>query len=295
MGVMFIITSCGVTEKEKQEYIKNSQAKRKNKTISGLKEKVKALKQARNEAIETAREFALENTKGLIESKLSYIRFNEPHIYQSKILNGKVMYYNIPIGEGSRKLEIKTIDGWGRYQTIMVWYPPNEKLPVIVAGTSKRNLSRFIPVKIVRERLYISKPAVEKAREKALEFAMNELPFLQDKPRTKNIVRFDDPTIATTNFDLDVKKTFYYQDLRHKEKEEFDRQKLLQASFIWDNEDKTEKIVVAGVWYERKDGKNKSTKGDNNATKDSDHYLSNWIPVKAQIYQATEINEYLVK
>ncbi len=292
-GTILSITSCHMSEVEKQAYIKKSQKQRESPEVEKLRKNLALINEKKHTAVESARQFALENTKELNESKRSYIRFNEPHIYQSKITPGEIHIYDIPVGIDPRKYETKGNSDMDLMQTIMVWYPPSEDKPVIVSGTSKNDLTWFEPFKIVRNRLYISKEAEAKARVKAREFAMEELLYLQDKPKTQNIVCFDNPIIASTSFDLDVKETYYYEDLQRKEKYDLNNQDLKQVSFIWDNEDKTEKIVVSGVWYNHKQtyGKRDSKKNKNKNVE----FLSNWIPVKAQIYNADELNNYLVK
>ena len=294
IGVATTLTACRMTEQEKQTYLKESHEKHSTPEIQQLKGKIANLKKKRSVAIETAREYALENAKGLDESKHSYIRHNTPHIYQSIMLTGEAHYYDIPVGEDKRDLSIDELERWDRMQTIMVWYPPAEKDPVTVVATSKHDLSWFEPFKIVRERLYVPKSDEEEARVEARDFAMQELLYLQDKPRAQNMVRFENPLIATTSYKLNLKETDHYSDLDRKQQYVLDRQKLKQSSFIWATDNEKEKVVVSGVWYTTKQilGKRKIT--DKSAEPEI-RFLSNWIPIKAQITSDDELNNFLVK
>jgi len=284
-----------MTDEQKKEYIKKARTKHQDEELESVKNRLKALTEMRNAAIDNARGFVLENAKGLDESKHSYIRFNTPHIYQSVIIAGVGHTINIPMADDERKKRTKPLESWDRVQTLMIWYPPEEKMPVTVMGTSRHDLSWFEPVKIVRERLYIPQISEETARKKARDFAMQELLYLQDKPKSQNMVRFDNPVIANTQFELDVKQTFYYKDLNRKQQYILDQQDLKQSSFIWNTEDSAEKVVVSGVWYEYKQVLGKRREKSVKAKEDEDKFLRNWIPVKAQIYPTSEINNLLVE
>lgn len=299
LSTVIVVTSCRteMTDEQKKEYIKNAQTKHQNEKLASAKSNLKSLEEMRSAAIADAREFALENAKDLDESKHSYIRFNTPHIYQSVIIAGEGRTINIPMADDERKKRTKPLESWDRVQTLMIWYPPAEKMPVTVMGTSRHDLSWFEPVKIVRERLYIPQTSEETARKEARDFAMQNLLYLQDKPRSQNMVRFDNPVIADSQFEIDLKTTNHYKDLNRKEQYILDKQELKQTSFIWSTDDPAEKVVVTGVWYEYKQvlGKRKKKSEEETVTEDEDTFLRNWIPVKAQMYPTSEINNLLVK
>jgi len=297
IGAMMAFSGCTTTEEpkakmteaERKAHFDKLNAEHAKQELESINRKIDALKKLKNEAIEEAREFALEEVKGLDEVKMSYIRHVAPHVNQSLILNRVVHTSDVPYANMDFEPEVKALPAWDQMQTVMTWYPPNEKQPVVVMGTSKRDLSWFVPVKVVRDRAFIPKSAEEKALVDARQFAMETMLHLQDRELYRNLIRFENPVIADTNYDVDVKTSKHYEELDRKQKYILDRQVTKQASFIWSKDGAEEAAVISGVWFTKKQvfGKRRGAA--------KEQFMSNWIPVKSQMIPKSEVTKYLVK
>ncbi len=289
LSMIFAITSCKteMTKEEQNTYFETIRAKREREAIADKKEKIASAKVKRAAMINEAREFALENTKDLNEEKRNYIRYTAPHISKTRITKGKLTLADIPTGEEDREDNEKRVKSWDIMQTLATWYPPNEESPVTVAGTSKKDLTWWQPTKIVRERKSISQGNKEKAVDNARMFAINKLLYLQDKPEEQNIIRFNEPVLAETKYDIDVKNTSQYKAFGRKAKSEFDKQEQRQASFLWRSMDNEYVFVVTGSWS----SEDLPEKVDEHAH----YFLRNWIPVSAQAILKSDVKQHLVK
>jgi hypothetical protein len=264
---------CSMTEKEKDQYVYQKYTEQQKADLEKLEEEIKDAKTKRDEIVEIARDFALDNTKNLKEDKRSYIRFTEPIIYRSEILESEVKYNKISYLAFDFNEREKKYTGFETTMINVVWYLPNEELPLIITGTGKNDLTFFDPTKILREKLFKGEVAAEVAETKAREYAMEYVLYLQDRHKIHNYVRIQKPDVRETNFDLDIKTTYFYEDLGRKDKKELMKQDFKQISFIWPIGN-NENVVVSGLWYE-----NKGTK----------EFLTNWEPIKADIYLNREI------
>ncbi|OGV50770.1 MAG: hypothetical protein A2X49_12190 [Lentisphaerae bacterium GWF2_52_8] len=218
-------------------------------------------------AAKRARNYALEYTKDIPETKRDYIRYTEPGIRLVALMR-------VESEEGKSKDDL--------VQACFVWKIPGYEEDLVVSGVSERRLAGWYPVRAS----FITPDPLDKnkavAIDSAVHYVMNKMLYLSDTER--NRVRFALPVVVSTSFALSLKeeegdkdeKRIPWMDWKlskEKEKKKKDKPKV-QNSFVWDGDKPGSKIVVSGV---------------------GEFDFLNWMPSTGQLINAQELEQNTVK
>ena len=201
------------------------------------------------EAVEKAREFALEHTRSLPETVRDYIRFTAPELQYRNMF----AHTGMPLTEYAhigRNMDYKRRRdaGLDYIEANYVWTPPKFGYSVIVLGSGRRNMEYWAPLKLILKDPVPYRNLYESARNKAVSYVTNNMLYLSDSERDR--VRFSEAELYETAFDLsfltepkigndpdDWKK--FVGTLGKKEKRR-------QFSLVWRCDDPEKRIVIAG-------------------------------------------------
>ncbi len=205
-------------------------------------------------AVERARNYALDNMKGLDESQRDFIRYTDPQIADKELLDVR-----------ERENSASSV-----VQTCMVWNVPGVDGSVVVVGTATRDTRDWNPVRIVVEDLESPDKDLFAARQLAVSFVMSRMLYLTDAER--NRVRFSDPEQRPTSFELPKEEpkagakplSRWEAYLKSKEK----KVEPVQGSFVWKADAAGDRIVVCGL----------AKKG-----------LKGWAPVSGMVVGSAEL------
>lgn len=204
-------------------------------------------------AVETAREYALENLKGLNENQRHFIRFTLPELYSDLIFEQRV----VPQTDvGHIKFLKPSHFPVDPDQDIMhhcfVWAPPGLNAKVVVVGDGERSLRCWSPFRVILKNFIPADVDYTAARKAAVEYAISTMPKL---PQTEiNRLRFSEPEVLYTRFPLELKYAVtedenmtplesYLADERAKAESEFI---LTQLSLVWRADEADTVLVVSG-------------------------------------------------
>ncbi|MBO4647230.1 MAG: hypothetical protein J5806_03640 [Lentisphaeria bacterium] len=230
------------------------------------------------EALQTARKFALEQTRMLPETSRNYIRYATP------VLQVESLFAHRPMRLTEYAHIRRNIDFNPRYHENLdyiisqfVWDLPNEGFSVIAIGRSCQDLSYWEPLKVLLKKSVMRRWNYEKARSNAITYVTDNMLYLSNLERVR--VRTSEVEIRETSFDLEYmfdsqadgtpdewKK--FLNDL----KEQRDRR---QYSVIWPADDEKKRIVVTGF------GTNEGLRG--------------WEPSCGMVISADVLNEYTLE
>ncbi len=194
-------------------------------TVAGLVS-CKSREYYKEQAVEDARAFALDNLRDLTPIQRNFIRYNKPDLYAETYM-GRDFF-----------TETKPVGGNDFCQMCAVWRVPGDKIPIIVFGPSDHGIRGWTPTRVVRRQFRTKDVARESAIKNAMLYTMNNLLFLQDSDR--NRVRFSPPEVFITDFPLDVQG-------RNKNLQEAVKDARTQVSFVWPSDEGGKKIVVSGM------------------------------------------------
>ncbi len=227
------------------------------------------------EALQRAREFALDNTRLLPEVARNHIRFVTPRLQTADIFSHQPMklteYAHIPRNVDFNPVSDPNLD------TIVaqfVWTPPDLSYSVIVIGHSRKDLSYWSPMKVVLKHVIPFRGLYESARTNAIQYVTDNMLYLTRLERVR--VRTSEAEIRETQFDLeymfeeqlesarDEWKTFLEELKKHRNRKQY--------SVVWKADDPKKRIVITGFG--------------------SDFDLSGWTPSCGMVISLKKLDEY---
>ena len=227
------------------------------------------------EALQRAREFALDNTRLLPEVARNHIRFVTPQLQTAEIFAHQPMtlteYAHIPRNVDFNPVSNPNLD------TIVaqfVWTPPDLNYSVIVIGHSRKDLSYWSPMKVILKHIIPVRGLYESARNNAIQYVTDNMLYLSRLERVR--VRTSEAEIRETQFDLeymfeeqfesarDEWKTFLEELKKHRNRKQY--------SVVWKADDPKKRIVVTGFG--------------------SDLDLSEWTPSCGMVISLEKLDEY---
>ena len=227
------------------------------------------------EALQRAREYALDNTRLLPETARNHIRFVTPRLQTADIFSHQPMtlteYAHIPRNVDFNPVNDPNLD------TIVaqfVWTPPDLSYSVIVIGHSRKDLSYWSPMKVILKHVIPSRALYESARNNAIKYVTDNMLYLTRLERVR--VRTSEAEIRETQFDLeymfeeqfesarDEWKTFLEELKKHRNRKQY--------SVVWKADDPKKRIVITGFG--------------------SDFDLSEWTPSCGMVITLKKLDEY---
>ncbi|MBE6372643.1 MAG: hypothetical protein E7055_11315 [Lentisphaerae bacterium] len=227
------------------------------------------------EALQRAREYALDNTRLLPETARNHIRFVTPRLQTADIFSHQPMtlteYAHIPRNVDFNPVTDPNLD------TIVaqfVWTPPDLSYSVIVIGYSRMDLSYWSPLKVVLKHVIPIRGLYEIARSKAIQYVTDNMLYLTRLERIR--VRTSEAEIRETQFDLeymfeeqfesarDEWKTFLEELKKHRNRKQY--------SVVWKADDPKKRIVITGFG--------------------SEFDLSEWTPSCGMVIPLKKLDEY---
>lgn len=207
----------------------------------------------RANAAERARAYALKHAKDLSETDRNFIRYNEPVIYSNLLFHSSVPEFE-SIGGGPNRYDSYVAERNSNLDfmhTAFVWQLPKAGFAVLVDGAGERNQRGWTPEKVIFKKFIAENTAFSAAHIRATQFAANFFPDM--KMTDLNQVRFSEPKVAATNFqlepadkkkekDIQIKKWMDY--IRSGEKPKKDP---VQISLSWISPVNGKAIVVCGI------------------------------------------------
>ncbi len=230
------------------------------------------------EAMQKARDYALENTRMLPEVSRKYIRFASPVLQTATVFPYRPMTLT-EYDHLSRNIDFNPRNHPGNAEILsqFVWSPPDLGYLVIVIGRSHADLAYWTPLRVVLKNIAPYRTHYEKARAAAIDYVTNNMLYLSRLERVR--VRTSEAEVRETDFDLEY---MFEEQLESSSKEwkrflqtlrkEWDRR---QYSVIWKTDDGERRIVITGLG---------SVSG-----------LKGWSPSCGMVIPAKQLDEYTVK
>ena len=230
------------------------------------------------EALKTARDFALEHTRMLPETSRNYIRYTTPVLQVDSLFGHRPMRlteyahinrnvdYNPPYNENLDQIISQ-----------FVWELPKEGFSVIAIGRSCQDLSYWEPLKVILKKVVPRRTDYEDARSNAILYVTNNMLYLTNLERVR--VRTSEAEIRETSFDLEYMFDNQADGTPDEWKKFLDNLKQQrdrrQYSVIWPADDPKKRIVVTGF-------------GSNDG-------LQDWAPSCGMVISADRLNEYTLE
>lgn len=223
-------------------------------------------------AVERAREFALENAKQLNAEQRNYIRYNDPSVAENVIFKDEGFDLE-EYGHLSRNSVYKkaSSERYDKMHSCMIWTLPGTADSVVVAGEGERSMRFWNPIKVIIKKYTGPDALYQEARKNAIAYVTNNMLYLSDDER--NRVRFSDPEVYKSSFDISfaVKK----DDSVKTEWEEYlgdisKKTEPVQFSLVWKADDPQKRVVVSGL-----------SKGNN---------LSGWNPLAGMLLKKQDVD-----
>lgn len=203
------------------------------------------------DAVETAREYALENLRGITAKQKEFIRFTQPEIYEDMVFPK----YVTPLLEtGHHKVEkaerFPTAPRLDLMHSCVVWSPPDMKAKIVVVGDGERHMRFWRPYRILVKEFLPADSAFTAACGACARYARNGMQYLSEAERDR--IRFSDPEeFCFTKLDIpepveqiarDLESSWeaYLRSLKE------DNTQITQISIIWPADEKDERIVFSG-------------------------------------------------
>lgn len=207
------------------------------------------------DAVERAREYALQNLRGITESQRTYVKFTQPEIYENLIFPQYVM----PMEKiGHVKKEDYKDFPQAPYLDLMhscvVWSPPDLGAKIVVVGDGQRNMQNWFPKRVLIKRYIPDDPGYTSAVAACKAYAKDNMLYLSTVER--NRVRFADPSeIVFTKIDIALPHVkdkagksdweLYLMELKTAEKAA--KKEYSQISLVWNGEKAGQRIVFTGL------------------------------------------------
>lgn len=227
------------------------------------------------EALQRAREYALNNTRMLPEIARNHIRYVTPTLQTAPIFS----HYPMRLTEYdhiSRNIDFNPLQD-PNLDTIVaqfVWTPSNLGYSVIAIGRSRKDLSYWTPLKVVLKHVILSRWLYESARSAAISYVTNNMLYLSRLERVR--VRTSEAEIRETQFDLEYMFEEQFESAQNEWKTFLDELKKQrnrkQYSVVWKADDPSKRIVITGFGSELN--------------------LSGWKPSCGMLIPAKQLDEY---
>jgi len=230
------------------------------------------------EALQTARNFALEQTRMLPEISRNHIRYSTPVLQIDSLFEHRSMslteYAHIRRNIDFNPQRHENLD---QIISQFVWEMPKEGFSVIAIGRSCRDMSYWEPLKVILKKVVPRRKDYENARTNAIHYVTNNMLYLSNLERVR--VRTSEVEIRETSFNLEYmfdnqadSPPGEWKKFLDNLKEQRDRR---QYSVIWSADDGKKRIVVTGF-----------------GSKES---LHGWTPSCGMVISADRLNEYTLE
>ena len=148
-------------------------------------------------AVEKAREYALENLRGVSETQRNFIRYTQPQIFENTIFPRMTMA--IP-EQGHIKInkpeKLPQAPGKDFMHSCVVWESPELGAMVVVSGAGERSMRGWKPNHLQVKNYVADDRALKKALKTCAEYALNNMPDLS--AAELNRIRFSNPSFYYT-------------------------------------------------------------------------------------------------
>jgi len=203
------------------------------------------------DAVETAREYALENLRGITANQKEFIRFTQPRIFEDMVFPK----YVTPLLEtGHHKVERRerfpTAPRLDLMHSCVVWEPPDMDAMIVVVGDGERNMRFWRPYRILIKKFLPADIDFTAACAACARYARNGMMYLSEAERDR--IRFSDPEeYCFTRLDIPEPEDRISRDLESEWRQylhslEEDKNQITQLSVIWPADDKDKCIVFSG-------------------------------------------------
>ena len=206
------------------------------------------------QAVEKARNFALDHLRELTEVQRNYIRYTDPEIYENVIYPHYAFqptdFEHVGMDTPKNLPRRAALD---YMHSCVVWSPPDLGAKVVVTGEGERSMRFWWPNRVLVKNYIPANLELEAANREAVDYVLSRMLHLSDAAR--NRVRFSEPEVFLTNFDLSgdhegvpaLEKDPWesYMESLRPEKEP------VQISLVWKGDAAGERIVVSGYAPER--------------------------------------------
>lgn len=230
------------------------------------------------EALQSAREYALKNTKMLPETARNYIRYATPVLQTAGIFAHRPMklteYDHLP-----RNVDYKARPD-PKSAVILaqfVWNPPGLGYSVIAVGRSQADLSSWDPIRVVLKDIAPYRKTYETALKAAVNYVTDNMLYLSRMERVR--VRTTEAEVRETDFDLEYMFEEQLESAQSEWKNFLDtlkeQRKKRQYSLVWKADDGKKRIVVTGFG--------------------SENSLVRWTPACGMVIPLSKLDEYTRK
>lgn len=202
-------------------------------------------------AVERAREYALNNLKGLSDNQRNFIRYTQPVIYEN------IVYprYVIPLDRGAKHVEIDDVRHFpvapehDLMHSCVVWNPPDLGARVVVAGEGERSMMFWKPYRVLVKRYDPGDTGLKQATGAAVTFVRNNMQYLSTAEL--NRVRFDNPETVYTKLPVDPEDQddgdlSSWEEYLNEKEGRTGSSPYTQLSLMWPADDPLQCIVVTG-------------------------------------------------
>ena len=203
-------------------------------------------------AVERARDYALDNLKGLTDSQRNFIRYTQPEVYEN------IVYprYVTPLNTGIGHVEIDDVRRFpvspehDLMHSCVVWTPPDLGGKVVVVGEGERSMMFWDPYRVIVKRYDPGDIGFKAASAAAVTFVRNNMLYLSTSEI--NRVRFDKPEAVYTRLPVDPEEpektglTSWEDYLNERNGAKKQPVRNTQISLMWPADDPLQCIVVTG-------------------------------------------------
>lgn len=227
------------------------------------------------EAMQRARDYALQHTRMLSETARNHIRYVAPVLQTTVVFSHRPMRLseydhlnrNIDFNASADPKEDNIISQF-------VWTPPELGYSVIAIGHSQGDLSCWTPLKVILKNTDPYRINYEDALMQAVAYVTNNMLYLSTLERVR--VRTSDAEIRETDFDLE----YMFEEQLENADREWERfltelraqREKRQYSVIWKADDSKKRIVITGFG--------------------SDKGLEKWTPACGMVIPASQLDHY---
>lgn len=204
------------------------------------------------EAVEKAREYALENLKGLDENQRHFIRFTSPELYSDLIFERQVVpQSNMDHIKFVKPSHFPVNPDLDIMHHCFVWAPPGLDAKVVVVGDGERSLRFWSPFRVILKNFIPADVDYNAAKSSAISFAGTTL---QNITQTElNRIRFSEPDVLYTRVPVQMQFATEREDMTPleaylaEEKAKTESEIILtQLSLSWKADEEGSLIVVSG-------------------------------------------------
>ena len=181
-------------------------------------------------AADKARAYLLEHAAELTPEEVYYVKFHDPVLLTGPIVGTKA---------GNREEEHLNSE---QMQICVSWQIPGREYVYMVYGTSDGSMALWEPIRMIRKKFDIAVPPEAAAVAAARKYALDSL-FEQLTVAETNKVRFYDPTIAETAFQLSLNPDGKLTPEEVDEKREKIAE-MKQISLAWQSPEHPDRLIV---------------------------------------------------